>query len=148
MAGITFNDGTGSVTLRGVFAAPFDRFRNFAPTVMPVGPTVTRLSDGARSLWEYRTDHLVSLQLPYILARVYGGESGTARAQRLMLHLMRGGAVDVLVEDGTTAANSCRLAEGSTPTLELEDPRVMSYTFAATFRSGTRFTALYGGLAP
>jgi hypothetical protein len=115
---------------------------------MPVGPTVTRLSDGTRSLWEYRTDHLVSLQLPYISPRVYGGESGTARAQRLILHLMRGGAVDVLAEDGVTPANSCRLAEGATPTLELDDPQAMLYAFAATFRSGTRFTAIYGGLVP
>lgn len=148
MAQLTFNDGTGSVSLRGVFAAPGDRFRGFSPTVVPVGPVVTRLSDATRSLWEYRTDYLVSLQLPHISPRVYGGESGTLRAHRLILHLMRGGTVDVDVQDSTTAVNTARLAEGSTPTLELENPQDMLYTFSAAFRSATRFTAFYGGFVP
>lgn len=148
MAQLTFNDGTGSVSLRGVLPAPIDRFRGFSPTVQPVGPSVTRLSDGTRSLWEYRTDYLVSLELPFISPRVYNGESGTLRAHRLILHLLRGGTVDVDVQDGTTAANTARLAEGSTPSLVLESPQDMLYTFSATFRSATRFTAIYGGLIP
>jgi hypothetical protein len=145
MAYIGFNDGSGYVELRGRLPAPLNRFRSFSPTSQPVGPSVTRLSDGTRSLWEYRTDELVSLELPFITPRVHSGESGTARAQRLILHLMRGGAVDVAVEDGTTAINSCRLAEGSTPALVLESPQDRFFTFSATFRSATRFTALYGG---
>jgi hypothetical protein len=148
MAGFTFNDGTGSVTMRGVFAAPYDRFRNFSPTVNIVGPAVTRLSDATRSQWEYRTDYLVSLELPYISPRVYSSEAGTLRAHRLILHLLRGGTVDLLVEDGTTAANTCRLADGAVPSLTLDSPQDMLYTFSATFRSATRFTCLYGGLVP
>ena len=148
MAFIGFNDGSGYVSLRGVFAAPMNRFRGFSPSVTPVGPTVTRLSDGTRSVWEYRTDYIVSLQLPFISPRVYSGEFGTVRAYRLMLHLMRGGVVDVGVEDASSPTNSCRLAEGATPTLALDDPQSMLYTFAATFRSATPFTAIYGGFVP
>ena len=149
MAYLGFNDGTGYVTLRGVFAAPMNRFRSFQPSAIPVGPSVDSLATGARTLWQYRTDYLVALELPFISPRSYGGESGVLRAQRLCLHLLAGGAVDVGVEDdAATAVNSCRLAPSAQPSLSLESPQDMLYTFASTFRSSTPFVSVYGGVRP
>jgi hypothetical protein len=150
MAGLTFNDGTGSVTLRGVLAAPFNRFRNFSPTLNMAGVSVSSIGTGRTTLWEYRNDFLVSLELPFISPRGFGGESGTNMAQRLIRHLQRGNTVSLLVEDDVaTASVTSWLAPGASATLTLENPRDMLYTFAATFANTTTpYLAVYGGLRP
>jgi hypothetical protein len=151
MAGITFNDGTGSVTLRGIIGAPYNRFRSLTPNRVPVGPAVSRLSTGQRTLWRYRTDFTGSLEFPHISARTYGGESGTIRAGRLMAHLLNGGTCDLLYEDDVSTPNltGCWLTDGTTPALVLEDSRAMLYTLSLSLTHGTTpFLAIYGGLLP
>lgn len=150
MAVITFNDGTGSVSLRGVFGAPYHRFRNFTPTTVPVGDRVTSIGTGQSARWVYRREYRVSLELPYISPRTYDGESGTTRAQRLIAHLESGGTVTVNVEDDVgTAPYTAWLAEGSSATLTLENPQDMLYTFSATLaQTATYWSALYGGVRP
>lgn len=149
MAEIGWNDGA-SVTLRGIYDAPYDRFRNFSPLPNEVGPIVTSLGTGRSSQWRYRREHRVSLELPYISGRVYNGESGVLRAQRLIRYLIAGGAVDLSVQDSVgTATVVCWLAEGTTPTLTFEDRSAGLYTFAATFaNTSTPFVAVYGGVQP
>ncbi len=150
MAAIGFNDTTGYVGLRGVFPGALGRFRNFSPTTDPVGSSVVSLGTGRTTLWEYRNEHVVSLELPYLSPRVYDGESGTARAQRLIRHLLRGGGVDVLVEDDvSTAPVVSWLKSGTTPTLTLDNRQDMLYTLSVTlFNLTTRYTAIYGGVQP
>jgi hypothetical protein len=151
MAALAFNDGSGTASLRGVFAGGNNRFRGFTPTVLPVGPSTLDMSTGRSTMWVYRTEYRVTLELPNISPRVYDGESGTVRAGRLIAHLMRGGLVEVAVEDSIGTANNlnCWLAEGSVPALTLENPRDMLYSFSATLaRGGDPFVAVYGGLLP
>jgi hypothetical protein len=151
MASLDFNDGTGPVTMRGVFGAPYDRFRNFSPSVLPIGPTVSPLTTKRPVQWVYNTIYPVTLELPYISPRVYNGESGTIRAQRLMRHLMGGGLVDVVVSDsvGTAPFANCWMLDGTTPSLTLESPQDGLYTLSVTLaRGGNPFVAVYGGLVP
>lgn len=151
MAALEFNDGSGNVALRGALPAPANRFRSFTPAVLPIGPSVTNLSSGRMTQWTYRTEYRVSLDLPFISARVYNGESGTTRAQRFIAHMVKGGVCTVDVEDsvGSAAKLNCWLAEGTTPTLSLEDPSAMFYTLSITLaRGGDPFVAVYGGFVP
>ena len=151
MAYIGFNDGSGYASLRGVFAGANTRFRNFSPRTVPVGVAVSSLETGRRSFWRHRTDHLVDIELPFISARVYDGESGLARANRLAVHLLRGGLVDLAVEDdsSTPIVVGCWLADGATASVALEDRVAMFYTFSATLANNTTpFFATYGGFRP
>lgn len=147
MATIGFNDGSGYANLRGVFAAPFDRFRNFTPTRLPVGPLVTSIGTGRSVQWRYRLEYRVSLTLPHLSARVASGESSLVRAGRLVAYLIDGGAVDLAVEDDISTANVVSwLAPGSTPEIVLDDPQSMLYSLSATFaNTTTAYTAGYGG---
>ncbi len=150
MARIGFSDGSGMVYLKGVFSAPFDRFRSFVPTPVPVGASVVAIGSGRTALWEYRVDYRVSLSLPYISAKTYDGERGIARAQRLIQFLDRGGACMIDVQDtaGSAAINAW-LTPGTLASLELEDASAMLYTLSASFTNTTTpFVADYGGLAP
>jgi hypothetical protein len=151
MAYLGFNDGSGYVALRGIIPAPGNRFRGFTPSQVPIGPSVAPLSTGRRTQWTYRTEFRVALELPFLSARTTMGESGTVRAGRLIAHLLRGGLVDVFVEDGVDVAGklNCWLTEGAEPSLTLENPQDMLYTLSVSLsRGGDPFVALYGGLLP
>jgi hypothetical protein len=151
MASLDFNDGSGAASLRGVYEPPFDRFRSFTPDVMPIGPSVSPIATKRPTQWVYGTIYTVTLELPYISQRVYNGESGTARAQRLMRHLIGGGLVDVVVSDsiGTAPFANCWMLADTRPSLVFEDRAAGLFTLSVTLaRGGNPFVAVYGGLVP
>jgi hypothetical protein len=149
MAGITFDDGTGSVTLRGIFPAPLDRLRGFTPRTVPLGVSVSPITTRRPTFWSYGTIFAVSFELPHLSQRMGGGESGVSRANRLIAHLIRGGVCSLLVEDlvSTAAVSNCYLLDGAQPELTLANPQDLLYSLSLTLANTTTpFVANYGGV--
>lgn len=150
MARLGWNPGAGMVYLRGILPAPLNRFRTFTPTTFQVGPRVTSLGTGLTSTWLYRSEYRVTLELPFISAKVYDGERGTIRAGQLIARLQLGGTVDVdVADDAGVGVITAWLTEGTEPSLTLENPQDMLYTLSVSLtNTTTNFAAVYGGLNP
>lgn len=115
---ITFTDTVGAATLKNGKAAPGDRFSNWVPMSRPVGDVAYRLSDGALTRVLLRTDYGASFELRSIPVATVGGVRLVEIADRLILHLLKGGTCAVNTGDASSSSYAtCGLMPGSSPSL-------------------------------
>lgn len=133
MAAITFTDAVGAATLRNNFPAPANRFSNWTPITRPFGDSVPRLSDGAITMFRTRTDYGASFDLVGIPVKALSGSTNlVAVADRLIAHLLNGGACNIACEDTPSSVYAtCGLWPGSSPTLRLTNAKTLEYTLSA-----------------
>ena len=121
MSSIAFNDG-GAATLVSPAPDPLKRFAGWTPDVIDVGPRETALGTGVTYDFVFRTDYVVSFAVPYLT------HAELAVAHRLIRHLTGGGSCTVNTDDLSANSYTCRLREGTKPTLTLADRAMMEYT--------------------
>lgn len=128
---ITFTDGVGAATLTNGKPTPGDRLSSFVPLTKPVGDSVSRQSDGAISMFVFRTDYGASFTLTQIPVATTGGVRLVDIAARLIAWLMLGGTCVVNTGDvGSASYATCGLMPGTTPTLQLADRVNLEYTLS------------------
>jgi hypothetical protein len=128
MASIAFNDGSAATLTNGK-PAPLDRFANWTPDVDPIGPRDTALGTGIDFHWNFRTDYLASLELPYI------SPADHAVALRLKKHLETGGTATLTTGDGASNVYTVRIAPGTRVQLEYADRAMVEYTLKLTVKN-------------
>jgi hypothetical protein len=121
MSSIAFNDG-GAATLESPAPDPLKRFSGWTPDVNEIGPRETAVGTGVAYSFVFRTDYVVSFDVPYLT------HAELAVAHRLMLHLTDGGSCTVNTDDLSAHSYTCRIREGTKPTLTLADRAMMEYT--------------------
>lgn len=117
------------ITLTNGKATPGDRFSGWMTKTTPIGDSAERQSDGARSMFIYRTDYTAAFDLAQIPVAKVNGERLVDYADRLIAWLLQGGTCSV--NTGDVEANSyatCGLAPGETPGLTLTDRVNLEYT--------------------
>lgn len=124
----TDDDGTGVLTPHYP-NGPARRFRNWVPTVVPVGPVRHALGTGRRYQFEHRRDYRASFEIPGLRPDVHD------LVLRFQLHALKGCEFWVYTEDKNAAAYFCRLAEGTEPALQFEDRQLLEYTISITARN-------------
>lgn len=130
-ASIAFTDGIGAATLTNVLPSGAARFSNWVPTTKPVGATAVRQSDGATTMFVFRTDYGATFDFEHLPVKTIGGVRAVDIAARLVAWLMQGGTC--AVNTGDVEANSyatCGVMPGSTPTLRLADRKTLEYTLS------------------
>ena len=137
---IVFNDGA-SATLNNGRSAPFDRFWQWTPSRIDVGPKGVPVGTGVTNVFIFRTDHCVSIELRDI------PESMHAIALRLIQHLTRGGTATLNAGDPAANTYTVRLRPGTEPTLSIQDERRPSYVFKAELKNtaAVDLLSVYGG---
>ena len=127
---ITFTDTFGAATLTNQKPFPADRFGGWEPHTIPIGTAVARQSDGAISMFVFRTDYGASFELRAIPSFKPAGQSSMNQiADRLVAHLMKGGTCSIATGDAeSNVYATCGLLSGSTPTCRLSDPQMLEYT--------------------
>ncbi len=121
MSSIAFNDG-GAATLVSPAPNPLKRFAGWTPDVIDIGPRETAVGTGVAYQFVFRTDYVVSFDVPYLT------QAEIAVALRLIRHLTGGGTCTVDTDDLSGNSYTCRLREGTKPTLTLADRAMMEYT--------------------
>ena len=121
MSSIAFNDGSAA-TLESPAPDPLKRFAGWTPDVIDVGVRETALGTGIAYDFVFRTDYVVSFYVPYLT------HAELAVAHRLMRHLTGGGSCTVTTDDLSANEYTCRIREGTVPTLMLADRAMMEYT--------------------
>ncbi len=121
MSSIAFNDG-GAATLVSPAPNPLKRFAGWTPDVVDVGVQETALGTGVAYNFVFRTDYVVSFDVPFLT------QAEIAVALRLIRHLVGGGTCTVDTDDLSANSYTCRLREGTKPTLTLADRAMMEYT--------------------
>jgi hypothetical protein len=132
MAQITFTDAVGAATLTNNFADPASRFANWTPMTRPFGDSVSRLSDGAITMFITRRDYGASFDLVGIPVKAQsGGTNLVAVADRLIAWLLSGGQCNVATGDSLGSDYpTCGLWPGTTPTLRMTNPKTLEYTLS------------------
>ena len=121
MSSIAFNDGSAA-TLTSPAPEPLKRFAGWTPDVVDVGVRETALGTGVAYDFVFRTDYVVSFDVPYLT------HAEIAVAIRLIRHLTGGGQCTVTTKDLSAHVYTCRLREGTLPSLTLADRAMMEYT--------------------
>lgn len=121
MSTIGFNDGAAA-TLVSPAPEPLKRFAGWTPDVVDVGVRETAVGTGVAYDFVFRTDYVVSFDVPYLT------HAEIAVALRLIRHLTGGGSCTVTTDDLSANEYTCRLREGTVPTLTLADRAMMEYT--------------------
>lgn len=121
MSSITFNDGAAG-TLTSPAPEPLKRFSGWTPDVVDVGVRETAVGTGVAYDFVFRTDYVVSFDVPYLT------HAELAVAHRLIRHLTGGGSCTVTTKDLSANVYTCRLREGTVPSLTLADRAMMEYT--------------------
>ena len=125
----TGETATPSIQLWNGKPAPGDRFANWQTLTRPIGDSARRQSDGALSLFIYRTDYGASFELPGIPVALVSGERLADYADRLVAWLQQGGACQVNTNDAETNLYPvCGLMPGTTPELAFTDRVNLEYT--------------------
>lgn len=128
---ITFTDAVGAATLTNGKVFPGDRFGGWEPHTIPIGTAVARQSDGAISMFVFRTDYGASFELRAIPSRTTAGVSQNQIADRLVAWLLQGGTCSIATGDAeANVYPTCGLKTGSSPTCRLSDPPNLEYTLA------------------
>ena len=128
---ITFTDGVGAATLTNGKTTPGDRLSGWTPHTKPIGESAARQSDGALSMFLFRTDYGASFSLTQIPVAASGGVRLVDVAARLVAWLLQGG--QCAVNTGDVESNSyatCGLMAGTTPSLSLTDKVNLEYTLS------------------
>ncbi len=129
---ITFTDTIGAATLLNAYPAPASRFSSWTPMTRPFGDKVSRLSDGAITMFRYRTDYGASFELPGIpVKHPVTSVNYVAVADRLIAHLLNGGTCSVTVGDtpGSVYA-TCGLWPDASPELRMTDRQLFEWTLS------------------
>lgn len=121
MSSIAFNDG-GAATLESPAPDPLKRFAGWTPDVVDVGVRETAVGTGVAHDFVFRTDYVVSFDVPYLT------HAEIAVVLRLIRHLTGGGSCTVTTDDLSANEYTCRLREGTVPSLTLADRAMMEYT--------------------
>lgn len=128
---ITFTDTVGAATLKNGKTSPADRFANWVPMSRDVGDSAPRMSDGAITMFVYRTDYGASFELRNIPIAAVGGVRLVEVADRLIRHLLRGGQCAVNTGDSASSAYAtCGLMPGTTPSLSQSNPKLLEYSLS------------------
>lgn len=132
---ITWTDSSGVARLDQLGLT----FTGWTPDVALVGPRETALATGAEYLYELRQDEIARFRFTDM------APTQLALALRVKRHLLRGGQVTVYTEDLSDATYDCTLAPGTTPTIEQEDGRLLTYALELALRSvdGSPLLAVY-----
>lgn len=121
MSSIAFNDGAAA-TLESPAPDPLKRFAGWTPDVVEVGVRETAVGTGVAYDFVFRTDYVVSFDVPHLT------QAEIAVALRLKRHLTGGGSCTVTTDDLSANEYTCRLREGTVPTITLVDRAMMEYT--------------------
>lgn len=128
---ITFTDTVGAATLKNGKPAPGDRFSNWVPMSRPVGDVAYRLSDGAMTRVLIRTDYGASFEVRGIPIALVGGVRLVEIADRLILHLLKGGTCAVLTGDASASSyTTCGLMPGTSPSLVQSRAELLEYSLS------------------
>ena len=133
MAAITFTDAIGAAALRNNYPATSGgRFASWTPTTRNFGDAVNRLSDGAVTMFSYRTDYGASFELHGIPVKAQtGGTNYVSIADRLIAWLLIGGTCAIACEDTPVSVYAtCGLWPGSVPSLTISDRRFLEWTLS------------------
>lgn len=131
MASIVFTDSIGAATLTNGKPTPGDRFASWTLKSQPIGDSVERDSDGARIMFPVRDDWGVTLELRGIPSVTVSGVAPVDIADRLCRWLLLGGQCAVHTDDATAHVYAtCGLMPGTTPTLQLSNPKTAEYTLS------------------
>lgn len=133
-ATITFTDTTGAATLQSPVPSPGDRFGNWTLDVDDVGPRAHELGSGIAHQFVFRTDYVARFEVRYLTA------GQLAVAHRLKRHLTggdnaTGGSCVVNTDDAANRSYTCRLREGTTPSLQLTDTKLMEWTLTLDLKN-------------
>lgn len=127
---ISWTDAVGFATLSNLRSYPGDRFFNWKPDAMPVGPSVVGLGTGYIYVFEFRADTLVSFEIQGI------PNTELEKMLRLEEHLLRGDPVTVTADHDMAATfATCELAPDATPEITFSDSAYEEYTFRVTLRA-------------
>lgn len=130
MAYISFTDDIGAATLDNGKGDPASRFANWMPMTRPVGEAQTRQSDGRRIMYRLRDDYGASFEFRFIpYAKV-------ATADRLIYHLLNGGACVLYTDDSALRSYTAYLAPGTEPQFTMTDPKFREYTLSLSVING------------
>jgi hypothetical protein len=121
---IDFTDATGAASLSNTRPVPLDRFANWTPRSVPIGPSETALGTGQKYAFVFRDDHMASFEIRGI------PNTQMAIMLRLERHLEAGGQVSVTTGDalGSVYATCC-LAPDQHPSITLSDSQNLEYAF-------------------
>lgn len=122
MASVTFTDATGAATLSNGWPAPANRFANWTPDAVPVGPRAVALGTGLTSQFQFRVDYLAAFEIDKLVS------TDLSVAQRLKLHLLGGGQCTVATEDVSSNSYTCVLAPGTVPEITFSDRKRLRYS--------------------
>lgn len=132
-ATITWTDSIGAGTLTALGG----RFNGWTPLPGLLADTAIRAGSGARDVFEIREIRRVRLTCPFL-------NTDMATAERLVLHLLRGGTCSLNTADTTTpsplAYDDMGLAGETEPELSQLTSDTLDYALTATFEyvgSGT-----------
>lgn len=128
---ITFTDSIGAATLTNGHPFPANRFADWTPRTRPIGESAVAQGTGATTLFVFRTDFGVTLELRHISSVKVAGVAAADIADRLIVHLLKGGTCSV--ETGDVDANTyatCGLMPGTTPELRLEDTTMLEFALS------------------
>lgn len=139
MSYVEFNDGS-LVTLSNGLPAPGNRFLNWAPKPVVVGPRHHALGTGIPYVYKHALVHTVT----FVLAEF--PQSKLADLLRFKAHLDNGGSFTLYTEDAAARTYpNCYLAEGGSVDLSDPDPVELLRTLTATVMNaaGTPFLCLF-----
>jgi len=128
---ISFADAFGAAVLTNGKPAPADRFGNWVPVSKPIGESASRQSDGAITMFVFRTDFGATFELAQIPVASIASIRLVDVAARLVAWLLQGGTCSVTTGDveGHVYA-TCGLMPGSSPSLTMTDRRNLEYTLS------------------
>lgn len=131
MAAVVWTDSIGAATLEPNTNAigAVSRFNGWNAVPHFEGTDEVRLSDGSPMIDEYRTEYRISFVVPRIAPDKH------ALAQRLVLHLRRGGTATVNTTDLANRSYTCTRHKGGEAVLDGPDPVELWYSLALSLRT-------------
>lgn len=142
---ITFTDSIGAATLKNGKPFPANRFSNWNPMTRPYGDTKHRQSDMVPTHFNLGTMYGASFELRMIPERTTDTVRYVDIADRLIVHLLKGGSCTVNTgDDDTSSYSTCYLMPGSEPSLALADSNQLEHTLTlAVFNTSSRMVCNY-----
>jgi hypothetical protein len=128
MTDITFNDGAAAV-LSNTRPVPFDRFSEWVPDTVDIGPLGVPVGTGVTNVFILRTDYVARTELRNIPDTVL------PIAVRLKRHLERGGTVTLNTGDAGHPTYTARIRPGTQVSIEPNDAQRRLFTVKIEFKN-------------